>query len=244
MCQQRLSLLQNQAASTRLPPVHCQHASSTPASSSQVQEEALNFFPTAPTEQARAAHNARQPLAAFARLKADNCHRRQLCCSLHAMMQPALQVQRPVAYTKVCTFAGSGLCAPDIDAMPAVRWQVCSAHISVGLDSPRPPAMFATRMQSRYATHLGGHAGKVYALSDVDGYVRVADLWQSAEYHGHLIRSCGHRLGAQSVLSRVRASQHRAAAVLAVKSRVFRALTRSFRALLLGHVLKTARSEV
>ena len=103
-----------------------------------------------------------------------------------------------MADANVCTFAGSGLCAPDIDAMPAVRWQVCSAHIDVGLDSPRPPAVFATRKQGRYATHLGGHAGKVYALSDVDGYVRVADLWQLAERHGHLIRSCGHRLGARS----------------------------------------------
>ena len=139
---------------------------------------------------------------------------------LHAMMQPALQVQRPVAYAKVYTFAGSGLCAPDTDAMPAVRWQVCSAYISVGLDSPRPPAVFATRMQGRHATHLGGHAGKVYALSDVDGYVRVADLWRSAEWHDHLIRSCGHRLGARSVLSCNCASQHRAAALLSVKSKI------------------------
>lgn len=156
-------------------------------------------------------------------------------------MQAALQVQRPVAHAKICTFAGSGLCAPDIDAMPAVRWQVCSAHISVGLDSPRPPAVFATRKQGRNATHLGGHAGKVYVLSDVDGCVRVADLLQLAQRHGHLIRSCGHRLGAGSVLSRVCASQHRAGCSACCQEQSFDALNTIFCNLLLVHALETGK---
>jgi hypothetical protein len=49
----RLSLLQNHAPSRRLPPLHCQHASSQAKGSSRVQEEVSNFVPTAPTEQAR-----------------------------------------------------------------------------------------------------------------------------------------------------------------------------------------------
>jgi hypothetical protein len=145
--------------------------------SSQAQEELLHLCPTAFDGASRlsAMHNSHGHCCARWRRRTivgNRCVAHIVAC----LMQPALQVQRPIANAKVCTFAGSGLWAPDIDAMPAVRWQVCSAHISDGLGSPRPPAGFGMRGQGRHATHLGGHCGKVYALSDVDGRVQVADL--------------------------------------------------------------------
>ena len=172
------------------PPLHRRNPPATSPSSRQMQEELLPFPSQLLQQGQHAISNGKWSLATtctgWVRRSTLSLRVAHIPCMLDVTCTMGAEGDHG---SQSRTFAGSGLCDPDIDAMPAVRWQVCRAHIGNRLDSPRPPAEVAMRTLGRSATHLGGHAGKDHSIRVCTGCVRGIDLWQLAARLGHLIRS-------------------------------------------------------